>query len=283
MDEIEIVLLHGNWYREWCWKYLKKYLRPAGFHVRTVSFPYYNKDSKEEITLESFIECAYKVILKCKAKPIILAHSMSGVVLSELCERYPEKIRAAIYLTAFLLDDGQSVHSFISQRNSSEFGAPKKYVDFKVNGRNFKVITLEEERIKERFYQDCDPSILSFALPKIKPVPFTPQITPIRISRNFRKVDKYYITCLNDKAVTPEEQRKMYEQFIPKDKVYTLNSSHSPFFSMPEQLKETILAISKKVPSEESKSEHRFHEIQRIIKSLFNVVQERTPTYARSQ
>ncbi len=58
-------------------------------------------------------------------------------------------------------------------------------------------------------------------------------------SSNYYRV---YIECTEDRAVTPFIQRKMYTE-IPCEKVYSLPSSHSPFFSKPQELCAILLTL----------------------------------------
>ena len=60
---------------------------------------------------------------------------------------------------------------------------------------------------------------------------------------NFGKIPKYYVECTEDRAIPIEVQRAMYKGKI--EKVYTLNSSHTPNFSQPENLANILLEILK--------------------------------------
>ena len=60
---------------------------------------------------------------------------------------------------------------------------------------------------------------------------------------NFGRIPRYYIECLEDRAVTPYIQQKMYME-LPCQKVYQLKSSHSPFFSRPEELVTLLFDIA---------------------------------------
>jgi hypothetical protein len=49
--------------------------------------------------------------------------------------------------------------------------------------------------------------------------------------------------CTEDKAVTPFIQQKMYKETICEE-VYQMQTSHSPFFSKPQELCDIILKIA---------------------------------------
>ncbi|NJM43133.1 MAG: hypothetical protein HC858_02445, partial [Brachymonas sp.] len=60
--------------------------------------------------------------------------------------------------------------------------------------------------------------------------------TPLHLTEpRYGQVPKVYIECLQDRAVTLFLQREM-QKTQPCNAVYAIDSSHSPFFSQPEQL-----------------------------------------------
>jgi hypothetical protein len=61
-------------------------------------------------------------------------------------------------------------------------------------------------------------------------------ITPLKLTENnYGSVPRYYIECIDDRAVTPFIQRKMYNE-THCEKVYQMATSHSTFFSKPKEL-----------------------------------------------
>jgi len=60
---------------------------------------------------------------------------------------------------------------------------------------------------------------------------------------NFGRVPRFYIECTEDRAVTPFIQQKMYTE-TPCQKVYSMDTSHSPFFSKAHELVSIFLDIA---------------------------------------
>jgi hypothetical protein len=105
--------------------------------------------------------------------------------------------------------------------------------------------TLREDAIRELLFHDCtdDDAGRAMALLESRQAaqPFT---VPMRLTdENFGRVRKVYIECLQDKAVTPGQQRIMYT-LSPCDKVVSMHTSHSPFLSAPEKLADHLVSIS---------------------------------------
>jgi hypothetical protein len=66
----------------------------------------------------------------------------------------------------------------------------------------------------------------------------------------FGSVPRWYIECLRDNAITLSMQRWMIQQ--TPCKVLTLDSGHSPFFSMPETLVERLETVAKESVARET-------------------------------
>ena len=103
--------------------------------------------------------------------------------------------------------------------------------------------TLRPEIYKEGLYHDCPDDITELAKILLSHEPVESGITPLQLTEaNFGRVPRVYVECTEDRAVTPFIQRKMYTE-TPCEKVYTLPTSHSPFFSMPKELVDILLKV----------------------------------------
>ena len=259
--KFKIILLHGAYYKEWCWKRVKKYLKDKGFEkVKGVSYPYYSEKTVAEITFETFVESVEKELKDCD-NPIIVAHSMSGAVLTELCNRYPSLIKGAIFLSAFIPLDGESVFDIVDKRpKDRDHGAVLEFNSIQCKGGEFEMVGLDEAYIIERFLDDClDFDKTRFSSKMAQNMPRKPMETKVYRKKGFYKVNKFYIECLKDRAISLMEQRQMYKGVIPIEKVKKLNASHSPFFSMPTDLGDTIISIVEEI--EQSQQKKQFLEI----------------------
>ena len=104
--------------------------------------------------------------------------------------------------------------------------------------------TLQTEIFKEGLYRDCDANIVELAKLLLSHEPVESGITPLQLTdENFGSVRRFYIECTEDKAVTPFIQQKMYNETVC-EKIYQIQSSHSPFFSKPEELCNLFLEIA---------------------------------------
>lgn len=270
------VLIHGAWYTSHCWHYLKDQLSGYGHKVVAISLPNYTLSGKpqEEITLDTYVQFVIDEILNLESKPVIVGHSMAGIILSQLASDFPDKVEALVYLSAFLLQNGESITDFIGRRANTETGAIKFFVNIKgKNGKKFQAWKIDNNTIKERFHSDVD------NIPKDSFYPITPYLpidTPLKLSKKFHTIPKHYVTCRNDMAITFKEQNQMLlrARLAHKNVSYfsstNLNSSHSPFFL--EESSQKLAAFLHNYSNEINNS--RFESPK---KSRFEKLQNHTP------
>ena len=71
-----------------------------------------------------------------------------------------------------------------------------------------------------------------------------PSVTPVHVSdANFGRVPRIYIECRRDNTIPLSFQRGMQAN-VPCQKVLSMDTDHSPFFSAPEALVAHLTALS---------------------------------------
>ena len=159
-------------------------------------------------------------------------------MISQAAEYRPDKIEKLVYLAAYLIPNGKTQREYSIQDTN---GVLKPYVNMH---ENLNAHTLRPEIYKEGLYADCDDDITELAKVLLSHEPVESGITPLQLTEeNYGSVPRFYIECTEDKAVTPFIQRKMYTE-TPCDKVYSLPTSHSPFFSKPKELTDIFCEIA---------------------------------------
>lgn len=226
------VLVHGAWHGGWCWDKVVSRLEKEGYRVEAPDLPGHGKDKTpiSEVSLQAYTDSMCK-ILDAQSEPVILVgHSMGGGVITQAAEYRPEKIRTLVYLTALLLRNGESIAQ-VSQRDTESLLPPNM-----IFSEDFSYCTVKDEVIREAFYGDCSDEDVARAISLIVPQSTSPLLMPVNTSEdNFGRIPRVYIECLRDRIISPSEQKKMYTD-LPCERVISMNTSHSPFFSAPEKL-----------------------------------------------
>jgi hypothetical protein len=149
-------------------------------------------------------------------------------------EKASERIKTLVYLTAFLPRDGEALLA-IEERNPKVVVPKSLIVDAEGVGG-----TMMPDKVREAFYHDCSDADVAFASARLRPQALAPFTTALHLTADrFGRIPRVYVECTDDRALCIEIQRDMIEKSPPVD-VRTLPASHSPFFSMPEKLADTL-------------------------------------------
>jgi pimeloyl-ACP methyl ester carboxylesterase len=234
------LLIHGAWHGGWCWHKVVARLRAAGHYATAPDLPSLGRDRTpvEKVSLGAWTEsvCAQ---LDAHAEPVMLVgHSRAGAVISATAEARPDKIHRLVYVAAYLLGNGESV----SQRaleDAHSLVAPNM-----VTSVDRKSCTLRESVVREALYGQCSDEDVILAQSLLAPEAVAPLTTPLHTTAaNFGRVPRVYIECRRDRAVSLEEQRRMYAA-IACEQIISLDTDHSPFFSAPDALAAHLLALA---------------------------------------
>jgi pimeloyl-ACP methyl ester carboxylesterase len=111
------VLVHGAWHGGWCYKRVAHLLRQSGHEVYTPTLTGLGERShlmNRTIDLETHVRDIVNMIRWEELGDVVLCgHSYGGMVISGVVEKVPEKIRALVYLDAFVPDSGQALMDFL--------------------------------------------------------------------------------------------------------------------------------------------------------------------------
>ena len=191
-----------------------------------------------EVSLAAWVDSICGVIDLASEPVTLVGHSRGGIIISEVGERQPTKVAMLVYLAAFLLRDGESLLQ-VAQSDQASLVAPNLVV---AADRSY--MTVKEDVLKDAFYGESPDEDVALAKMLLAPEATGPAATPIHVSENrFGRVPRVYIECLRDKAIPLALQRQMYGN-LPCQKVVSIDTDHSPFFSAPEQLVEHLIRLT---------------------------------------
>jgi pimeloyl-ACP methyl ester carboxylesterase len=225
------VLVHGGWSGGWCWEKVVPLLEEAGHRVEAPDLPGSGDDLTPipEVSLQGYAE-RISEILGAQPEPVVLVgHSSGGVAISQAAEQRPDKVKTLVYLAAFLLRDGETVLS-VAGNDAGSLVLPAM-----VMSEDQTYATLREDAIREAVCADCSDEDVERAKSLFGPQAVAPFATPLDVTEeNYGRVPRVYIETLKDRAISPSLQKEMYER-LPCQ-VISMDTSHSPFFSAPEEL-----------------------------------------------
>jgi len=235
------VLVHGAWMAPYSWETVSKQLKKAGAHVIVVELPGHGTDTTapQTLSIDVYRDKVIAEMNKVDGPVILVGHSLAGMVISEVAEKVPGKIEKLIFVGAYLPANGQSLLDLANTDAKALLGPSI------IPSADKLTLDVKHENIVNIFCADSSPETQALVLKNYKPepaIPFTNKV--VLTDNNFGKVKKYYIHTLQDHVIGIDLQNQMVAT-AGITNVYSLESSHTPFLSMPDKVTALLLQIGK--------------------------------------
>ncbi len=233
------LFVHGAWHGAWCWHKLVPRLEKLGHVVIAPDLPAMGRDRTpvNRVSLATWREYVCGIVDSVPGEIVLVGHSRGGIVLSEVAEHRPDRVRTLVYLCAFLLRDGECLFDLAGSDESS-LVPPNMVMS---EDKSFS--TMRSEALRDAFYGECSDEDVALARLCVQPEPSVPLATPVKITGdNFGRVPRVYVECLRDRAIPIALQRRMHSA-SPCQRVLALDTDHSPFFSRPDELAALLTAL----------------------------------------
>lgn len=111
------MLVHGAWHGSWCWKRVRNRLHQLGHEVFTPTLTGLADRSHllaPTIDLETHILDVANLISWEELTDVVLCgHSYAGAVIAAVADRLPDRVRALVYLDAFVPSDGEDLSRYV--------------------------------------------------------------------------------------------------------------------------------------------------------------------------
>lgn len=234
------ILIHGAWHGGWCWERLTPFLTAEGHRVLAPDLPGMEAEPHAlgSDPLGEWADFVADLATVAEAPVILVGHSRGGIVISEAAERVPERIDRLVYLTAFLLQPGQSLADVANRHPEVGPAAAIRPADDPSR------LMVDRELALPIFYNRTSQEEARAAAERLVPEPFAALTTPLRITaERFGRVPRAYIECAADRAISLDMQREM-QAALPCNPVITLETDHSPFYSAVPELARELLKLA---------------------------------------
>ena len=222
-----IVLVHGAFEDSHIWDGVSAKLRADGYRVIYADLP--GRPSAPMATNLVSGDMYRDTVLNAinaESQPVVLVgHSFGGIAVSAVAEAAPAKVKTAVYLAAYLPQDGESMLSLAKQDRDSKAG-PALQID-EAKG----MISINYAARADLFANGAPEGLRKVLPDLIIDEPLGPIVTPVKLTaQRFGKVDKVYIHTAQDQVVSPYLQQKMVAA-TPARLEFTLNTGHTPFLT----------------------------------------------------
>jgi len=220
-----IVLVHGGFVDGSGWEEVYKILKKDGYNVSIVQNP--------TLSLADDVAVTRRVIATHNGPVILVGHSYGGAVITEAGN--DPKVAGLVYITAFALDNGESVSALIKDPPP---GAPVPPILPPQAGFLF----LDKAKFPASFAADVDPQKAAFMADS--QVPWGVEALSGTVSTAaWRSKPSWYLVVTDDKMIPPPAQRSMSKR--AGSTVVEVPGSHAIYVSQPAAVADLIKTAPK--------------------------------------
>lgn len=241
--KLRYLLVHGAWHKGSCWDAVAGMLRAQGSIVDCPDLPGHGNSPLplDRVSLKRYVEAVLALIDACNEELVLVGHSMAGMVITEVACARPQRIRALVYLCAYLPRPDESLFDLIALNRSHEpFSAIELAMQLSNDKRSCSVDT---DQIIPLFYGLVPADQAQHLLQEFGTQASLPLSTRARFDQSvFASLATHYICCCRDKVIPLHHQRRMLQR-QPCRNLLQIDSDHSPFHSCPDILSGLLLAL----------------------------------------
>ncbi len=241
-----VVLVHGAFQDERAWSELTPRLQAAGHKVVAVRLAGRAGDTAPlaGITLDSYREQVAAVVAAEPAPVVLVGHSFGGITIANVAEKLPERVRALVFVGAFLPQAGAPDQSMAKLAELDRWNGFTR--ENFVVAKDYQTAGVLERDVVAIFCGDCSAELQARTLRDFhQKEPLKPAGTPVVVTaERYGRVPKVYVKTLRDRAISPQMQQLMLER-TPVKRVLEVDSGHSPFLSQPEALARALVEAAR--------------------------------------
>lgn len=229
-------------------------LKSANHKVTALDLAASGVHPKQLTDLHSFSDYYEPLMEFMKSLPpeervILVGHSMGGLSISAAMERFPEKISAAVFATAFMPGPDFSYNSIREEVDRQLDSFMDTQFTF-ANGQNNPPTSMlfGPDILSTRLYQLSPSEDLILATLTMRPFPLHDDGSQnLMLTKDkYGSVTRIYVVCGQDKIINEDVQRWMIQN-NPTDEVKIIaDSDHMVMFSKPQELCSCLLEIARK-------------------------------------
>jgi len=219
-----LMLVHGVAHGAWCWSRTRADLVRRGHDVFAVDLPL--------TSLEDDATTVRRALDEWGRHAVLVGHSYAGLVISKAAADRAD-VWHLVYVAAMLIDGGD-----VYLERMREFPAAPiiDQVELLADG----IFVVPAEAAVGCFYNECDSKEAAEAARRLRPT----AVACLAVSTGaepWRSIPSTYVLCERDRAIHPDFQKWMSTR---AGDVVTLDTDHSPFMSMPEELADLLAGIA---------------------------------------
>ncbi|XP_021273649.1 salicylic acid-binding protein 2-like [Herrania umbratica] len=252
-----LILVHGACHGAWCWYKLKPRLESAGHRVTAIDLAAsgINMNAIQSVhTMYEYTKPLLEILasLPPGEKVILVGHSLGGLNLALAMDKFPEKISAGVFLTAFMPDTAHQPSFVLEQyceRTPAEAWLDTEFAPYGSREQSLMSMFFGSMFLTQKLYQLSPVEDLELAKALIRPGSlFVSDLSKADKFSNegYGCVPRVYVVCNEDKGIPEKFQRWMIENFEVNDVMEIKDADHMAMFSKPQELCDSLSEIAQK-------------------------------------
>jgi pimeloyl-ACP methyl ester carboxylesterase len=218
---VNILLVHGAWADASCWRKVILLLQAKGHRVTAAQIPL--------TSLADDIEVTRRMLSDQVGPTVLVGHSYGGAVITGAATTTPQ-VKALVYITAFGLDEGESLQSLADQGPPSPGSAA-----IEPDAHGF--VWINREKFHWSFAADATADEAAVMAAVQRPLSIA-SLQGKEGKPAWKTIPSWYLLCTEDRMIPPPAQEFLAARM--KAQVRSVASSHAPFMSHPAEVAEII-------------------------------------------
>ncbi len=229
---MDIVLVHGSYHGAWCWEPLIPELEQLGHRPIAVDLPISDPKLGADAYADAVVAAAAEL-----PDPLVVGHSMAGVVVPLVAERRP--VAGLVFLASLLPEPGRSVNE---QRATEPIDGRFQPTTAEWTDLGDDVWLIGPTTAREIFFHDAADEVASWAVARLRPQSYRVMNEPSPLGR-WPDVPRAYVVCADDHATNPAWGRGAARDRLGVEPI-EIAGGHSPFLTRPAELAAIIDRIA---------------------------------------
>ena len=221
---MDIALVHGSYHGAWCWDLLIPELERRGHRAVAVDLPISDPGAGAAEYADAVVAAIDGIV-----DPIVVGHSMAGIVIPIVAERRP--VARLVFLAAMLPIPGRSINE---QRASEPIDAPVELANAEWTDLGDDVWMVGPTTATELFFPDAPPDLAAWAASRLRPQCYRVMSEPSPLAA-WPTTERSFIVCRDDIALNPAWARVAARERLGVEPL-EIDGSHSPFLTRPVEL-----------------------------------------------
>ncbi|XP_070012860.1 methylesterase 10-like [Nicotiana sylvestris] len=241
------VLVHGFCFGAWCWYKLVNLLQQTDHKVTALDLGASGinmKQLKEIVSITDYVQplMDFMVSLPHDEKVILVGHSYGGLCISLAMEAFPQKISAAVFITAYMPNHKDPPALLIQEffRRTSMESLIDCHFTFDQGVKNPPTSAIfGSQYMQANLYNHCQTEDLELAKMLIRPGKFfTEDMSKegLLTQEKYGSVRRVYVLCHDDPVMEEEFQMYNIQKSPPHEVKYIAKAGHMVMISQPLKL-----------------------------------------------